>query len=94
MHHISEECSPPLPHLTDDDPPPDPIDPYGSRILTQSAGRRIPGGPNRLATRKSMHAPAECLSIVPKKQTLSPKPSQPEEPPIEPYGRDWDPWRP
>lgn len=87
VHLASEEHSPPLPHRTDDDPP-DPIDPYGSRIATQSAGRRTPGGPNRLATRKAKHAPAE------RKNTLPPKPSQPEEPPIEPYGRGWEPWRP
>lgn len=91
VHLAPGERSPPLPHLTDDDPP-DPIDPYGSRIVTQSAGKRIPGGINRLsATRKSMHTPAERLSIVTKKNTLSPKPHQPEEPPIVPYGRDWEP---
>lgn len=96
VHLASGERSPPLLHLTDDDPPdPDPIDPYGSRMVAQSAGRRIPDGINRLgATRKSIHAPAKRLSILPKKTTLSPKPSQPEEPPVEPYGRDWEPLRP
>lgn len=93
MHLALGERSPPLPHLTDDDPP-DPIDPYGSRIVTQSAGRRIPGAINRLSeTRKSMHTPAERLSIIPKKNTLSPKP-QPEEPPIVPYSRAWEPLSP
>ena len=94
MHLASGECSPPLPHLTDDDDPPDPIDPYGSRIVTQSAGIRIPGGISRLSvTRKSTRAPAERLSIVPKQNTLSPKPLQPEEPPIVPYRRGLKPVR-